>query len=103
MPRCAQAFYSDKKKQYDISKVPDIYDSAKYDAIHNSELGLTLEPLYHVSPLGFWSCIVCGLLRLANAGLRVQAAIALEAKAMDTADSHCCEAWCPCRQQYQWV
>ena len=44
-----QAFYSDKKKVYDISKVPDIYDSAKYDAIHNAELGLKLEPLYLVS------------------------------------------------------
>ncbi len=28
--------------------MPDIYDSAKYDAIHNSELGLTLKPLYAV-------------------------------------------------------
>lgn len=44
-----KAFYSDKKQQFDISKVPDIYDSAKYDAIHNSELGLTLKPLYTVS------------------------------------------------------
>lgn len=46
-----KAFYSDKKQQFDISKVPDIYDSAKYDAIHNSELGLTLKPLYTVQPL----------------------------------------------------
>ncbi|KAK9917336.1 hypothetical protein WJX75_003277 [Coccomyxa subellipsoidea] len=44
-----KAFYSDKKQQFDISKVPDIYDSAKYDAIHNSELGLTLKPLYMVA------------------------------------------------------
>ena len=44
-----KAFYSEKKQQFDISKVPDIYDSAKYDAIHNSELGLTLKPLYAVS------------------------------------------------------
>jgi hypothetical protein len=43
-----KAFYNDKKQQFDISKVPDIYDSAKYDAIHNSELGLTLKPLYAV-------------------------------------------------------
>lgn len=41
-----KAFYSERKQQFDISKVPDIYDSAKYDAIHNSELGLTLKPLY---------------------------------------------------------
>ena len=43
-----KAFYSEKKQQFDISKVPDIYDSAKYDAIHNSELGLDLKPLYTV-------------------------------------------------------
>ncbi|CAL8465105.1 g4640 [Coccomyxa elongata] len=44
-----KAFYSEKKQQFDISKVPDIYDSAKYDAIHNSELGLDLKPLYTVA------------------------------------------------------
>jgi hypothetical protein len=27
-------------------QVPDIYDSAKYDAIHNRELGLDLQALY---------------------------------------------------------
>ncbi len=43
-----KAFYDEKKGQFDISKVPDIYDSAKYDAIHNAELGLTLKPLYTV-------------------------------------------------------
>ncbi|KAK9823756.1 hypothetical protein WJX72_005206 [[Myrmecia] bisecta] len=41
-----KAFYNEKKKQYDISKVPDIYDSAKYDAIHNSELGLDIKEVY---------------------------------------------------------
>jgi hypothetical protein len=46
-----KAFYNEKKQQFDISKVPDIYDSAKYDAIHNSELGLDLQPLYTVRPL----------------------------------------------------
>ena len=30
-------------------QVPDIYDSAKYDAIHNRELGLELKHLYEVS------------------------------------------------------
>ena len=29
-------------------QVPDIYDSAKYDAIHNSELGLDIQELYKV-------------------------------------------------------
>ena len=44
-----KAFHNEKKQQFDISKVPDIYDSAKYDAIHNSELGLNLKQLYTVS------------------------------------------------------
>lgn len=44
-----KAFHNEKKKQYDISKIPDIYDSAKYDAIHNSHLPLDLQPVYKVS------------------------------------------------------
>ncbi len=44
-----KGFFDSKKKVFDISKVPDIYDSAKYDAIHNSELGLNVESLYLVS------------------------------------------------------
>lgn len=35
-----KSFYNEKKDRFDISKVPDIYDSAKYDAIHNAHLGL---------------------------------------------------------------
>jgi len=31
-----------------VVQVPDIYDSAKYDAIHNRELGLDLQALYEV-------------------------------------------------------
>ncbi len=46
-----KAFHNEKKQQFDISKVPDIYDSAKYDAIHNSELGLNMKQLYMVSLL----------------------------------------------------
>ena len=46
--KLSKAFCSEKKKEFDISKVPDIYDSAKYDAIHNRELGLDLKPLYEV-------------------------------------------------------
>lgn len=56
-----QAFYSEKKKQFDISKVPDIYDSAKYDAIHNSELGLEIEPLYQVA-----AGLLCNILVLTD-------------------------------------
>ena len=43
-----KAFHNEKKKQYDISKIPDIYDSAKYDAIHNFHLPLDLQPVYQV-------------------------------------------------------
>lgn len=41
-----KSFYSEKKGFYDISKLPDIYDSVKHDAIHNSHLGLNLTSLY---------------------------------------------------------
>jgi len=46
-------FYKPKTKSYDVSKIPDIYDSAKYDIIHNREL-LDLVPkhlhlVYHLS------------------------------------------------------
>lgn len=33
-----KSFYHEKKQQFDISKIPDIYDSAKYDSIHNGHL-----------------------------------------------------------------
>jgi len=33
-------FYSVKKQQYDLSKIPDIYDCIKYDMLHNSHVGL---------------------------------------------------------------
>ena len=46
-------FYKPKTKTFDISKLPDVYDSAKYDVIHNREL-LDLVPkhlhmVYHLS------------------------------------------------------
>ena len=31
-------FYSHKKKKYDVSKIPDIYDCIKYDILHNPAL-----------------------------------------------------------------
>ena len=44
-----RAFWSEKKG-FDISKVPDIYDAAKYDSVHNAGLQLEgLEELYHMA------------------------------------------------------
>lgn len=45
--KLTKAFFSEKKGYFDISKIPDIYDAAKYDSIHNAHLGLNcLEELY---------------------------------------------------------
>jgi len=42
--KLASELYSKKKGGFDISKVPDIYDSAKYDALHNSHMDLRALP-----------------------------------------------------------
>ena len=44
----ASSFY--KKGKFNISKIPDIYDSVKYDSFHNGTLGMPgLAELYHLS------------------------------------------------------
>jgi inositol hexakisphosphate/diphosphoinositol-pentakisphosphate kinase len=41
-------FFDSKKKKFDISKIPDIYDNIKYDIIHNkSIIGETALELYN--------------------------------------------------------
>jgi hypothetical protein len=50
--KLAKAFYSDKKSEFDISKVPDIYDAAKYDSIHNAHLQLEhLPEVYKIAKI----------------------------------------------------
>ncbi len=45
-------FYSAKLGLFDLSKVPDIYDAIRYEALHNSDLNLDgMRELYHLSML----------------------------------------------------
>jgi inositol-hexakisphosphate/diphosphoinositol-pentakisphosphate 1-kinase len=38
-----RALYSQKDDTFDISKIPDVYDSIKYDCIHNKHLCLDFQ------------------------------------------------------------
>ena len=64
-----KAFHNEKKKQYDISKIPDIYDSAKYDAIHRSHLPLDLEPVYKVNLVLQLIAVVCTVVHSMHAAV----------------------------------
>ncbi|CAL4961082.1 unnamed protein product [Urochloa decumbens] len=44
--------YNERKKRFDTTQIPDIYDSCKYDLLHNAHLNLTgLSDLFKVSQL----------------------------------------------------
>lgn len=43
-------FYKPKKERFDTTKIPDVYDNAMYDVLHNEHLGLhTLADVYRVA------------------------------------------------------
>ena len=51
-------FWDMKRNQYDLTKVPDVYDMCKYDVLHNHQLGLEgMEELFHLS-LALADCVV---------------------------------------------
>ncbi|KAH9605213.1 hypothetical protein KSS87_022499 [Heliosperma pusillum] len=44
--------YNERKERYDITQIPDVYDSCKYDLLHNSHLNLEgLNELFKVAQL----------------------------------------------------
>ncbi|XP_059282370.1 inositol hexakisphosphate and diphosphoinositol-pentakisphosphate kinase VIP2-like isoform X2 [Lycium ferocissimum] len=44
--------YNERKDRYDITQIPDVYDSCKYDRVHNSHLNLEdLDELFEVAQL----------------------------------------------------
>jgi len=47
--KLAEELWDKKKKQWNISKVPEIHDAVKYDLIHHPDLALGLGPLHVVS------------------------------------------------------
>eukprot|EP01040_Poterioochromonas_malhamensis_P002256 gene2256-2398_t len=51
-------FYSNKTNQFDLTKVPDVYDMIRYDILHNSHLQLSgMEELYRLAA-DFETCVV---------------------------------------------
>ncbi|XP_024978102.1 inositol hexakisphosphate and diphosphoinositol-pentakisphosphate kinase VIP2-like [Cynara cardunculus var. scolymus] len=44
--------YNERKERYDITQIPDVYDSCKYDLLHNSHLNIEgLDELFKVAQL----------------------------------------------------
>lgn len=44
--------YNERKARYDITQIPDVYDSCKYDLLHNAHLNLeSLDELFNVAKL----------------------------------------------------
>ncbi|KAL0014138.1 hypothetical protein SO802_001207 [Lithocarpus litseifolius] len=44
--------YNERKERYDITQIPDVYDSCKYDLLHNAHLNLEgLDELFKVAQL----------------------------------------------------
>ncbi|XP_039031969.1 inositol hexakisphosphate and diphosphoinositol-pentakisphosphate kinase VIP2-like [Hibiscus syriacus] len=42
--------YNDRKECFDITQIPDVYDSCKYDLLHNAHLNLEgLDELFKVA------------------------------------------------------
>lgn len=72
-----KSFYNEKKQQFDISKVPDIYDSAKYDAIHNSHLDLTPLKVNRALEGHMHLCVIIGTRRVNFLGCQLGAYIKL--------------------------
>jgi hypothetical protein len=51
-------FYNVKAKQFDLTKVPDVYDMIRYDVLHNSHLHVQgMDELFGLSSV-FESCVV---------------------------------------------
>ncbi|CAH8385688.1 unnamed protein product [Eruca vesicaria subsp. sativa] len=50
--KLARDLYNERKDRFDITQIPDVYDSCKYDLLHNSHLGLKgLDELFKVAQL----------------------------------------------------
>ncbi|KAL0717814.1 hypothetical protein Bca4012_067136 [Brassica carinata] len=50
--KLARDLYNERKDRFDITHIPDVYDSCKYDLLHNSHLGLKgLDELFRVAQL----------------------------------------------------